>query len=162
MRLRARKHPALAAMGFGALVAAAAALGARATVSSVRSPWYIALEKPSWQPPASAFGPVWTALYAALAASAWRVWRSDAPARGPALALWGAQLALNAAWSPLFFGMKRTDVALLDVALLLPMAGAYAWSAGKTDRAAGWMAAPYVAWTGFALALNASIVAKNS
>jgi translocator protein len=150
-------------VAFGALFAgatfAAGALGARS--SSARSPWYRALEKPAWQPPPAAFGPVWTALYALTAASGWRTWRSSAPARRRALALWGAQLALNAAWSPLFFGLRRPRAALVDAALLVPVIGAYALAARRADRLAATLILPYLGWSAFALALNSEIVRRN-
>ena len=71
------------------------------------------------------------------------------------------QLGLNAAWSPLFFGLRDPAAALADVALLLPAAGAYTWSAARVDRPAAWMMAPYLGWTAFALALNARIAMDN-
>lgn len=148
---------------FGALFAgatfAAGALGARS--SSARSPWYRTLEKPRWQPPPAVFGPVWTALYALTAASGWRSWRSAAPGRGRALALWGAQLALNAAWSPIFFGLRRPRAALVDAALLVPAIGAYALAARRRDALAGALVLPYLGWSAFALALNSEIVRRN-
>ena len=150
-------------LGAGALFAgatfAAAALGARS--SSARSPWYRALEKPPWQPPPAAFPPVWTALYALTAASGWRTWRSRGPGRRRALALWGAQLAVNAAWSPIFFGLRRPRAALVDAALLVPAIAAYALAARRADRVAAALVLPYLGWSAFALVLNAEIVRRN-
>jgi tryptophan-rich sensory protein len=156
---RGRRRSLAAAALLGGATLGAAAVGARA--SSARTPWYLALRKPPWQPPAAAFGPVWTTLYALTATSGWRVWRSRAPARRRALALWTAQLALNAAWSPLFFGLRRPRAALVDAALLLPAVGAYALAARRADRLAAALVLPYLAWSGFALALNADIVRRN-
>jgi tryptophan-rich sensory protein len=96
-----------------------------------------------------------------MATSGYRVWRASSPGRSRALRLWAAQLALNAAWPPLFFGARRPRAALADAALLVPAAAAYALSARKVDRAAAWLVVPYVAWTGFALWLNARLVAKS-
>jgi tryptophan-rich sensory protein len=156
-----RRAAPLAAAAFGAAVTAAALAGGAATRRSARSRWYAALRKPPGQPPPAVFGPVWTALYAAMATSGYRVWRTSSPGRSRALRLWAAQLALNAAWSPLFFGARRPRAALADVALLLPTVGAYALAARKVDRAAAWLVVPYLAWTGFALWLNAGLVVKN-
>jgi translocator protein len=150
-----------AAAAFAGLSAGAAALGGQ-TARAVRTRWYAALRKPRWQPPGRAFGPVWTLLYGLVATSGYRVWRTRSPARSRALGLWGAQLALNAAWTPLFFGARRPRAALVDVALLVPCIAAYASTAARADRTAAWLVVPYLAWTGFALALNGAIVRRNA
>ena len=95
---------------YAAAVAVAAAGGGTATRRSV-STWYPGLRKPSWTPPSQVFAPVWTVLYAQMAYSANRVARSSDPGRRRALALWWLQLGLNAAWTPVFFGARRTGAA---------------------------------------------------
>jgi benzodiazapine receptor len=160
---RERSQGGLVGLGFAALSYAAGALGA-ATVRGARRPgwWFRVLRKSPVQPPDRLFGPVWTALYAAIAYSAWRVWRAPAsPERTRALALGSAQLALNAAWTPLFFGAHRPRAALVDLIALDAAATAYAAAAAKVDRTAAALVAPYLAWLGFATHLNASIVARN-
>jgi benzodiazapine receptor len=156
-----RPHSVLAAAGFAGATAAAAAAGALASRGAARSPWYRALRKPPYQPPHAAFAPVWSVLYVLIAASGYRVWRSWRLARDPALALWGTQLALNAAWSPVFFRARRPRAALAVSGALVGAVGAYAWKARKADRPAAVMVLPYLAWAGFALALNAGIVRRN-
>lgn len=151
----------LAFAAFAGATAGASALGAASTRRSLRSGWYRSLDKPPFQPPSAAFPPVWTALYALMATSGYRVWRSESPARARALALWGAQLALNASWSPVFFGARRPRAALGIISALLPAIGAYAWTARRADRPAAVMMLPYLGWTAFALALNAAIVRRN-
>ncbi|HVV86393.1 MAG TPA: TspO/MBR family protein [Kofleriaceae bacterium] len=147
----------------GAITGAAALIGNLATRRSVDSRWYRdELKKPSFQPPRGAFGPVWTGLYAAMARSAARVWRAPpSPERTRALALWGTQLGLNAAWSVLFFGLRRPRWALVEVGVLLAAIAAYAAAAARVDRRAAALMAPYLAWTGFATVLNGTIVAQN-
>lgn len=148
--------------GFGALAAGAATLGARATGTPELRPWYRALAKPSWQPPSSAFPVVWTSLYALMSVSAWRVWkRGRGPARRTALRWWGAQLALNAAWSPLFFGLRRPRAALADATLLAVAVAGYTRASRRVDRTAAWLVAPYLGWAAFAAVLNAEIVRRN-
>jgi translocator protein len=147
----------VALAGFLTLTFAAAAIGSTATFTNVKT-WYPLLQKPAWTPPSWLFAPVWSALYVAMAVAGWRVWRlqSGAAARG-VLRLYTAQLALNALWSVLFFGMRRPDLALIDIAglwLLLVIALVYFW---RSDRIAGMLWAPYVAWVSFASALNAAI-----
>lgn len=146
---------------FGGAVAAASLLGVRANRRGMG--WsYGLLKKPSWQPPPRVFGPVWTVLYGLMAGAGYRVWKSaPGPGRNRALALWATQLGLNAAWSPLFFGRKRPRAALADLALLLPAVAATTAASARVDGKAGAMLAPYLAWTGFATALNRGIVRKN-
>jgi tryptophan-rich sensory protein len=159
---RGRLPSALALAGFGALAAGAATLGARATGTRGLRPWYRALAKPPWQPPSSAFPVVWTTLYALMSASAWRVWkRGHGSDRRSALRWWGAQLALNAAWSPLFFGLRRPRAALADAAVLAVAVAGYTRAARRVDRTAAWLVVPYLGWAAFAAVLNAEIVRRN-
>lgn len=157
-----RRSSPLAALGFFGATAAASTLGRAATGRPRRDPWYRALRKPRWQPPSAAFPIVWTGLYALTATSGHRVWCARSGRhRSRALALWGTQLVLNAAWSPLFFGLRRPRAALADAAALTAVVGAYTATARRVDRAAAWMVAPYLAWSAFAVALNAGIVGRN-
>lgn len=158
-----RKHAIPALLVLGGVTAAVAALGSIATKKSVRSPWYTLLRKPSFQPPRRAFGPVWTALYALMSVSAWRVWRApSSPERTRALALWSAQLGLNGAWSWFFFGARKPRASLIELGGLFAAIAAYANEARKVDPAAAWMMAPYLGWTGFAGALNEEIARRNA
>ncbi len=149
----------LAAAGFAAATLAAGALGGR---SSRPGLWYRSLRKSKATPPDRVFGPVWTALYAAMAYSAWRVWRSPASAqRSRALRLWATQLGLNAAWSPTFFAAKNPRASLGIVSALLPTLGTYVRAAWKVDRLAAAIMLPYLGWSSFATYLNAQVVNKN-
>jgi tryptophan-rich sensory protein len=148
----------LALGGFLLVTFAAAAIGSWATFTSVET-WYPRLAKPAWTPPSFLFGPVWTCLYLAMAVAAWRVWRLQpaGPAARGVLRLYGAQLVLNALWSVLFFGWRRPDLALVDIAalwILLAIACGRFW---RVDRAAGALWTPYLAWVSFASALNAAV-----
>jgi tryptophan-rich sensory protein len=147
--------------GFLVVTFAAAAIGSAATFQSVKS-WYPTLAKPAWTPPSAVFGPVWTLLYIAMAVAAWRVWRAQTGSAATAvLRSYGAQLFLNALWSVLFFGLRRPDLALIDIAALwivLVIILARFW---RADFVAGLLWAPYVAWVSFASALNAAIWMLN-
>ena len=150
-----------ALIGFLAATFAAAAIGSSATFTNVKT-WYPTLEKPAWTPPSGLFAPVWTALYVMMAVAAWRVWRMQtSPAARAVLRLYGAQLALNALWSVLFFGLRRPDLALIDIAglwLLLVLALYHFW---RADRIAGVLWLPYVLWVSFACVLNAAVWMLN-
>lgn len=124
--------------------------------------WYDSLTKPAWTPPPAWFGPVWTLLYTMMAVAAWLVWRQGgwSQQRRP-LALYAAQLVLNAAWTPLFFGLRQPGLALVAIVLLwlaiLATARAF-WRASKPASILLW---PYAAWVGFATALNAALWSMN-
>jgi benzodiazapine receptor len=152
------------ALFVGATVVAAAA-GRRATGRQTRAGrglWYRALTKPKGQPPAAAFGPIWTGLYGLMSLSAYRVYRApDSDERTRALRLWWTQLAFNGAWSPLFFAARRPRLALLDVIGLGASLVGYTRAARQVDRPAAWMMTPYLGWVGYATYLNAAIVERN-
>jgi tryptophan-rich sensory protein len=151
-------------IGFGALCAAAAGLGTL-TMRGRGNPsrrWYRSLRKSRLQPPGAVFGPVWSVLYATIAYSGYRIWSAErSPARTRALAMWGAQLALNAAWTPLFFGARKPVIALADIIALDAHLLAYTVLAKKVDTKAAAAVVPYLGWTAFATYLNGAIVAKN-
>jgi benzodiazapine receptor len=141
--------------------AAVAIVGARITRRG-RGAWYRLLRKPSFNPPARAFGPVWTALYGLMSWSAYRIWRlPDSPERTRALRIWKAQLAFNGLWTPLFFGKHAPRAALLDLAALTTAIVSYIKIAAKLDRLAGVLMAPYLGWVGFAGILNGAIIRRN-
>jgi translocator protein len=156
----ARKGQWLAGLIFGAVTFAAAAVGAPV---SKRKPWYRSLRKSAATPPDWVFGPVWTVLDASIAYSGWRTWRTpDSAARTRALRLWGLQMGLNAAWSPLFFGAHRPKASFAVTAALVPTIAGYIKSAREVDRTAGNLMVPYLGWTGFATFLNLQILRKNA
>ncbi|MEI8315310.1 MAG: TspO/MBR family protein [Verrucomicrobiota bacterium] len=146
-----RSHRLLALGGWVALCFAAAAVGGLCGPGD----WYAALQKPAWNPPGWVFGPVWSALYTLMAVAAWLVWQQGgwSKQRQPLL-IFSAQLALNAGWTPLFFGWHRPDLALAEIILLWL---AIAWTSAafwRVHRPAAWLLAPYLAWVSFAAVLN--------
>ena len=124
--------------------------------------WYAALRKPSWNPPSWLFGPVWTALYLMLATAAWLVWRRGGWAgQRRALTLYLVQLALNAAWTPLFFGLKMPGIAFAEIILLLAAVVTTAFAFRRVNKAAGALLVPYIAWVSFAGFLNFTLWRLN-
>jgi len=124
--------------------------------------WYAALAKPAWTPPDAVFAPVWTALYALMAVAAWLVWRrAGLKGAGVALALFVLQLALNALWSYLFFGLHRADVAFFDIVALWFTILAVLVLFWREDRRAGALMTPYLVWVGFASCLNFALWRLN-
>ena len=121
--------------------------------------WYAGLAKPAWTPPNWLFGPVWTVLYVMIAVAGWRVWLKQG--FGTALAAWGLALAFNALWSYLMFGAHRIDLALADIVALLISIAAFIVLARGADQPAALLFVPYLAWVGFATALNFAIQRLN-
>ena len=156
MKARARNILALAICLVSCY--AAAALGGLAS-ADVTEGWYAELERPSWTPPSWLFGPVWTALYGMMAVAAWLIWLGPRPAA--ALVAFGVQLALNAAWTPLFFGLHRIDLALADIGLLWLVLALTTVMFFKRRAVAGVLLLPYLLWVSFATYLNYSIATLN-
>jgi translocator protein len=144
-----------------AAVAATAVIGVLGT--DVTSRWYRHLDKPAWQPPGAAFGPAWTTLYGLMAvASARTLDRLDEPAERRAFATaFGANLALNAGWTWLFFTAHRPRWALAEIVLLEASTLDLTRRAARVDSPAAKMLMPYAGWVAFATALNASIARRN-
>lgn len=158
--LPSRVNPWLALVGWLALVAAAGAIGAVASIDAAE--FYLSLERPAWAPPANVFGPVWTALYAMMGVAAWLVWRERSWARARhALGLFVVQLVANALWSWLFFGWKLGALAFADILLLIALVSTTIVLFARIRRAAAWLLAPYLAWIVFAAALNYSVWRLN-
>jgi tryptophan-rich sensory protein len=137
--------------------------GAAATGALFRQgEWYRQLDKPSWRPPDWLFAPVWTALYAMITLSGWIVWR-QAGFAGAALPLtvYALQLILNALWTPVFFGLRRPDLALIEIVMVWASIVATIVLFHSISPPAAWLLVPYLAWVSFASALNFSIWLRN-
>jgi tryptophan-rich sensory protein len=124
---------------------------------------YGRLRQPSWAPPSWLFGPVWTTLYALMAVAAWLVWRSGPlSATRRALGFYVAQLALNAAWTPLFFGLGWRGIAFIDITVLWAILVVTVVLFFRRSAVAGWLLVPYLLWTTFALCLNFAVWQLNT
>ena len=141
-----------------ALPLALGGLSGYATARGV-STWYPTLVKPSFNPPAWVFGPVWTVLYIMMGVAAFLVWRRGLDVDGVriALTIFVVQLALNGIWSILFFGMQEPGWALAEIILLWIAIGTTILLFWRVAPAAGALLLPYLAWVSFATVLNASL-----
>lgn len=124
--------------------------------------WYAGLKKPSWNPPGWIFGPVWSTLYTMMGVAAWMVWKRGglAAQRRPLIAFL-VQLALNAIWTPLFFGLREPGWAFAEIILLWL---AIVWTIAefrRTNRIAAGLLLPYLAWVSFATVLNGTLWRLN-
>ena len=125
--------------------------------------WYAGLEKPAWNPPGWVFGPVWTALYLMMATAAWLVWRRGGwAAQQRPLALYLVQIALNAAWTPLFFGAHAIGLALVEILALWIAILLTLLAFDRVSRPAAALLLPYWLWVGFASWLNFTLWRLNS
>ena len=124
--------------------------------------WYRQLDKPSWRPADWLFGPVWTVLYAFIGLSGWLIWQ-EAGLVGAALPLsfYVLQLILNAAWTPIFFGLHRTDLAVVEILVLLALIFVTIVLFYPISSTASLLLVPYLAWVSFASALTFSIWRRN-
>jgi translocator protein len=154
-------------LGFGLLsfiaVAATSTVGQLATYPNL-VPWYAGLVKPSFNPPNWVFGPVWTTLYLMMAFALWRILRlPEASAkRRWALGLFFVQLALNAAWSWMFFAANSPLLGLINIIPQILVIAATIVAFYRIDRMAGWSLVPLAAWVSFATILNFAIWKLNS
>ena len=124
--------------------------------------WYRTLVRPGIAPPNWVFGPVWTLLYAMMAVAAWIVWQA-APStpRTWGLVLFLVQLALNFAWSLIFFRQHALGASLVEIVLLWSAIGVTTLLFRQVSPAAAWIMAPYWAWVSFASLLNAEFWRLN-
>jgi len=146
--------------------AVVAGLGSVAVVANVNG-WFATADMPPWTPPKSAFGPIWTVLYIGMAVAAWLVWRRGADLTSRPLKLYWAQLVLNLAWAPLFFGLYPVlgSLALwLGLAVILALIVALTFTVmdfGPISTPAGILLLPYLSWVIFAGTLNAWAAVNN-
>ena len=145
-------------LGWLAAAFAAGAVGAVASVDAAS--FYAQLNTPSWAPPASVFGPVWSALYLLMGVAAWLVWRSPGSKR-VALGLFAAQLGANALWSWLFFYWHRGALAAVEVLVLLLLIVATLAAFWRVSRLAAMLLVPYLLWVSFASALTWAVWWSN-
>jgi benzodiazapine receptor len=131
----------------------AAGIGSVASVEA--GTFYTRLVRPEWAPPPAVFGPVWTVLYALMGIAAWLVWRIDGfRAARTGLSLFLIQLAFNALWTWLFFGLHLGGAAFADIVLLWVLIAATLVLFWRKRPLAGGLLVPYLLWVSFALVLN--------
>ncbi|ORB30148.1 TspO/MBR family protein [Mycolicibacterium parafortuitum] len=157
---RTRPKPWLALAISVLAVLLASGLGGLAANSAER---YARLRQPGFAPPSWVFGSTWTLLYALMAIAAWLVWRTGpSPETRRALVLYGVQLVLNAAWTPLFFGLGWRGIAFVELAVLLVVLIVTVVAFWRRSAVAGALLLPYVAWSTFALCLNFAVWQLNN
>jgi tryptophan-rich sensory protein len=122
--------------------------------------WYATLKKPFFNPPNWVFAPVWTILYIMMGIAAGRVWNkvdSDQQNVKKGMYFFIIQLALNALWSYLFFGMHNLFLSIIEIILLWLMIYETYSQFKKVDRLASKLLIPYLVWVSYASILTASV-----
>lgn len=154
------------------IVAAIAFCGSMATAPNVDG-WYADVTKVAWNPPNWVFAPAWTTLYVIVAVVGFLIWRAgyDAEAGGNrargTLTIYGLQLVLNAAWTPVFFagypliGEVAWRAALVVIIALIATVVWLVALAARWSKAAAWLLIPYLGWLIYAASLNAGIIVLN-
>lgn len=141
---------------------AAAFIGSAFTIGAIPT-WYASLNKPFFNPPNWIFGPVWSALYLMMGISLYSVWTKSTkkPEKQKGLIYFFIQLAVNAGWSIVFFGLHNPPLALLVLIILWITIFQTTQYFFKISRPAGCLLIPYLAWVSFAILLNVEIVLLN-
>lgn len=140
---------------------AVAAIGSHWNINEIPG-WYRKLVRPAIAPPNWVFAPVWTLLYALMAIAAWRIWLAEpSTSRSWSLGLFLLQLALNLAWSWIFFTRHAIGAALAELVVLWLAIAATILSFSQVAPAAAWLLVPYLAWVTFASILNAAFWRLN-
>jgi benzodiazapine receptor len=132
------------------------------TVSGVNS-WYQTINKPSWNPPALIFGPVWTTLYIMMGIALYLVWKpniNDALKR-IAISLFAVQLILNFFWSFIFFNQRQIGWALAEIIVMWVFILLTIFAFARVNKTAAWLLVPYISWVSFATILNYTIWKLN-
>lgn len=122
--------------------------------------WYVTLKKPIFNPPNWVFAPVWTILYIMMGIGAGRVWNkvdNDLQNVKKGMYFFIVQLALNALWSYLFFGIHNLFLSLIEIILLWLMIYETMVQFKKVDKLASKLLIPYLVWVSYATILTASV-----
>ena len=133
------------------------------TIGALNVPdeWYRSLAKPAFNPPDWVFGPVWTILYAMIGYAGYRTWRGFGALSLP-FGLWALQMALNFAWTPIFFSLNSLPWASIEIGAFLAAVLAYMAVIYPRDRTSFWLFTPYLAWVAFASVLTWTIWSMNA
>ncbi len=137
-------------------------LSARFSGSIEDNGWFETLVLPALQPPGPVFGIAWSLASTLNAIAAAIIWgHKRAQGRWLALALLGLGVAINLAWSPVFFHFHLMLPALAIIGAMLIVAMATVFACARISGVAAWLMIAYLVWLGFAGALNARIIMLN-
>uniref|UniRef100_A0A1B6L1U6 Translocator protein n=1 Tax=Graphocephala atropunctata TaxID=36148 RepID=A0A1B6L1U6_9HEMI len=127
-------------------------------------PWFETLRKPSWTPPGYVIGAVWKCLYTGIGYASYLVWKEGGGFNGAAkipLAVYAAQMSLNYAWSPIFFGKHALKEAFYEILLLDAAVAGTGYLFYQVSPLAGYLYIPYLMWLSLATVINYRIWRGN-
>lgn len=140
---------------------AAGLIGSLFTSPAVKS-WYTQINRPSWNPPAWLFAPVWTTLFILMGIAFYLIWsKKEGIQKKMAQKIYGVQLVLNILWSVFFFGMGDFWLAFGEILVLWVFILLTIVKFWKIDKNAGYLLVPYLLWVSFASFLNFTIASLN-
>ena len=158
-----QSRPSLGQLAGGVAVCEAVGVVAGVFTSSSVNSWYQTLILPPIAPPARVFAPVWIVLYALMGVALAYLWASPPGAVGRAWALrwFWIQLALNFAWSVVFFGLRAPAAGYVVIFCLWFAIVAVMWTGARASKLVAWLLLPYLLWVTFASSLNFGILSLN-
>lgn len=131
------------------------------TFASIDS-WYLALNKPSFNPPNWIFWPVWTTLYILIWISFYIVWNKWFWKEESKLKIvYFLQLFLNFTWSFTFFYLENPLLWFINITILWFLIIYNIILFYKIDKKAWLILIPYLLWVSFASVLNLSLYILN-
>jgi tryptophan-rich sensory protein len=145
--------PAIVFLGF---------FSGRLSNSGFGNRWFAALEHPSFMPPGWVFPFAWAIFYILMGlAIAVILHARGARLRGVAIVFFIAQLVCNLAWSPVFFGQHKVEVALYLIFAIFVLTFITCILFLLIRKSAALLMLPYLLWLGFAGSLNYEILRLN-
>ena len=136
----------------------ASAIGGVVT-SIYKEPWYSQIIQPSFSPPSSVFGPVWTTLYILMSVAIWLNWISNKDKNS--IKIYFVHIFFNGMWSVIFFGFHQILLALLNLLIILFFIIWLMKIYYSNNKLSFLLMLPYLLWSSYALILNASILYLN-
>lgn len=144
-------------LNFGAL-----AIGSIFTKSGVNSEWYSSLSKAPWTPPGYLFGVAWTFIMICFSFFMAKIYSNAIDGfRKKIIFAYVIQWILNVLWNPLFFYLHQTEIALIDICLLLAVVTYFTFIGYKQVHWYVLFVLPYFLWLLIATSLNGFIVLNN-
>lgn len=126
------------------------------------SEWYYNLRKPAWKPPDWAFGPIWTVVFTCIAFAIAYAWSAaGAPQRTMIVIALVVNAAFNVSWSPIFFMMRRPDLAMIELMFFWVSILVLIFVLGSVSSIAALLLLPYITWVTAAGLLNYRILQLN-